>query len=207
MPVVTEEETRLVPRSLVIRRHPTGEVQHSENVQVARASQLTKARSRPAPVTNAPQKDHRPRALQMGVRTQCGVWLLPLGIGMLCALLLTIGGQFLVTWGTTLKDDAQYGWPRTTQVDHLVGHERDATIPTHFTAMNLKGQVYIFEIPGGDAEHTHLLIGPHLISPGADLAPVMLTFAGDTRHPDLIVSVKGLQMRFRNTGSSYEPMR
>jgi hypothetical protein len=125
---------------------------------------------------------------------------------MLCALLLAIGGHFLMEWGITLKDDLQYGRPRTTQVDHFVGLEHDTAIPTHFTAMNLNGQVYIFEMPGGDAEHTHLLVGPHLLGPGADLAPITLTFSGETHHPDLIVSVNGLQVRFRNTGSTYEPM-
>jgi hypothetical protein len=66
--------------------------------------------------------------------------------------------------------------------------------------------VYIFEVPGADAEHTHLLVGPHLLGPGADLAPVTLTFSGDAHHPDLVVSMNSLQVRFRNMGRTDEPM-
>ncbi|GHO63843.1 hypothetical protein KSC_027350 [Ktedonobacter sp. SOSP1-52] len=64
----------------------------------------------------------------------------------------------------------------------------------------------IFEVPGGDPEHARLLLGPRLVGPGADLAPLLLTFAGDARHPDLVVTVNGLQVMFRNTGTSYKPM-
>lgn len=207
MPVAIEEDTRLAPRSLVIRRHPVSQTQKVGKVQVARASQLTKTKSRPTSAIDVPPWHHQTTSpSHTRARKQSRSWSLLIGIGMLCAFLLAIGGQFLLEWGITLKDDMQYGRPRTTQVDHFVGHERDTSIPTHFTAINLKGQVYIFEVPGGDAEHTHLLVGPHLLGPGADLAPVTLTFSGDTSHPDLIVSVNGLQVRFRNIGSTYEPM-
>jgi hypothetical protein len=88
-----------------------------------------------------------------------------------------------------------------------VGHELDPHAPTHFTALNLRGQVVIFEVPGGDSQHARLLQGPHLVGPGADLAPLLLTFSGDARHPDLVVTVNGLQVMFRNTGRRYESMQ
>ena len=88
-----------------------------------------------------------------------------------------------------------------------MGHELEPHIETHFTALNLKGQVLIFEVPGGDPANTRLLQGPRLVGPGADLAPVTLTFSGDAKHPDLVVTVNGLQVMFRNTGTSYAPMR
>ncbi|GHO51385.1 hypothetical protein [Ktedonospora formicarum] len=164
MPVAIEEETRLAPRSLVIRRQPVSETQKAEKVQVARASQLTKTKPRPTSSLDVPPLQHQTTSSShTSVRKQSGSWPLPIGIGMLCAFLLAIGGQFLMEWSITLKDDIQYGRPRTTPLDHLVGHERDAAIPTHFTAINLKGQISIFEVPGGGAEHTHLLIGPHLL--------------------------------------------
>ncbi|GHO41913.1 hypothetical protein [Ktedonospora formicarum] len=207
MPVAIEEETRLAPRSLVVRHHPVRKTSESGNVQIARASQLTKTRSRSTSATDIPPWQHTASSIShMGARKIRGSWSLWIGVGMLCALFFSMVGQLLVVWGTTLKDDVQYGRPRTTHVDHFVGHERNASLPTHFTAINLQGQVYIFEMPGGDEEHTHLLIGPHLIDSGADLAPVTLTFLGDARHPDLVVNVNGLQVRFRNTGSSYEPI-
>jgi hypothetical protein len=67
--------------------------------------------------------------------------------------------------------------------------------------------VVSFEVLGGDPEHVRLLQGPHLVGTGADLAPVLLTFLGDARHPDLVVTVNGLQVMFRNTGRSYESMQ
>jgi len=67
------------------------------------------------------------------------------------------------------------------------------------------GQIYIVEIPGGQPNNSRLLVGPHLIGPGADLAPVTLSFVGDEHSPDLVISVDGVQMRFHNTGSTYVP--
>ena len=86
----------------------------------------------------------------------------------------------------------------------MVGHEH-GSIPTHFTALNLNGQVYIIEIPGGQADHSHILVGPRLYGPGSDLAVVSLSFIGDTHHPDLVVSIENIQVRFRNTGTTFVP--
>ncbi|GHO78062.1 hypothetical protein KSD_58330 [Ktedonobacter sp. SOSP1-85] len=48
----------------------------------------------------------------------------------------------------TIKDDIQYGRARTTKVDHFIVHERDTSILTRFTAINLKEQVSIFKVRG-----------------------------------------------------------
>jgi hypothetical protein len=110
----------------------------------------------------------------------------------------------LLHWGNTVVDDIHYGRPRTTQIDHFVGHEVDKT-PSHFIATNINGQVYIVEIPGGQANNAHLLIGPHLVGEGAELAPISLSFPGDPQHPDLLITVDSIQVRFHNTGSTYAP--
>jgi hypothetical protein len=85
-----------------------------------------------------------------------------------------------------------------------VGHEVGDTL-THFEASNVAGQIYVLEIPGGHPSGSHLLVGPHLIGPGADLAPVQLHFARNPAHPDLLVEVAGTLTRFQNTGTSYVP--
>lgn len=126
-------------------------------------------------------------------------------LGMVCTCLLLWIGQNLWAWGNTTVDDIRYGRPRTTQVDHFVGHETNKT-PSHFVAMNLNGQIYVLEIPGASPNTSHLLLGPHLFGPGADLAPVTLSFPGDPRHPDLLITVDGIQAKFHNTGSSYVPV-
>lgn len=69
--------------------------------------------------------------------------------------------------------------------------------------MNLRGQVTVLEIPGGNLRAAQLLVGSSLVGPGADLAPVTLTFVGEVHHPDLLVRVQRLQVRFHNTGKSY----
>jgi len=131
-------------------------------------------------------------------------WLIHLVFGMLITIGILWLGQFLWNWGQQTLDDLHYGRPRTTNVDHFVGHET-GTIPTHFTALNLNGQVSVIEIPGGQADHSHILVGPHLYGPGSDLAVVSLSFIGDTHHPDLVVSIENIQIRFRNTGSAFVP--
>ena len=124
-------------------------------------------------------------------------------LGMLCACFLIWLAGLLWNWGSTTLDDLHYGRPRTTQIDRYVGHE-SGPVPTHFVALNLAGQVSIIEIPGG-TNTARLLMGPHLIGPGAELAPVSLSFPGDPQHPDLLVTVQNIQTRFHNTGLAYEP--
>ncbi|GHO71435.1 hypothetical protein KSC_103270 [Ktedonobacter sp. SOSP1-52] len=207
MPATIEgEESRLAPRSLVVRRRPRSEPEKAPAVQTARASQFVKPRTQRPVTTEEVQEFSRPSALK-SKKSQRGSWLLPLGLGMVCALLLALALSMVLSWSGRLLDDVHYGYPRTTQVDHLVGHELDPHVQTHFTALNLKGQVLVFEVPGGDPQHSRLLQGPHLVGPGADLAPVTLTFSGDTLHPDLVVTVDGLQVVYHNTGTSYASMR
>jgi hypothetical protein len=127
-------------------------------------------------------------------------------LGMLMTVVLLWLGQLIWNWSQIVSDDLHYGRPRTTNVDHFVGHETGNTA-THFTALNLNGQVYVIEIPGGSPGTAHLLVGPRLIGVGADLAPVALSFPGDPQHPDLLVRVNGIEVRFRNASSAYEPVQ
>ena len=123
---------------------------------------------------------------------------------MLVMVLLVVVSQVVVPWAMKTADDLHYGYPRTTQEDHYVGHEQTQT-PSHFVAMNLQGQITVVELPGGNLRGAQLLVGPRLLGPGADLAPVRLGFVGDGKHPDLEVVVQGVQVRFHNTGKAYVP--
>lgn len=125
------------------------------------------------------------------------------GVGMLETVLLLLVSQVVVPWAMKTADDLYYGYPRTTQVDHYVGHEQAGT-PSHFVAMNLRGQITV-ELPGGNVRGAQLLVGPRLLGSGADLAPVRLRFVGDSQHPDLEVMVQGVQVCFHNTCTSYRP--
>src|SRR5947209_20249831 len=52
-------------------------------------------------------------------------WILILGIGMIIMLLLYVGFSMLGNWWTNHQLDATYGFPRTYQVEAVVGHNND----------------------------------------------------------------------------------
>jgi hypothetical protein len=124
------------------------------------------------------------------------------GLGMSFTLLILCAWLCISAWGSAQLDTLRYGYPRTFQVDRAVGHEVERTT-SHFIATNDHGQIYVLEIPGGNPSHSHLLLGPHLIGPSAELAPVILDFQGNPQHPDLLVEVFNTQTRFLNTGATY----
>ena len=130
--------------------------------------------------------------------------LVLVGVGMLVTVVVWLVSQAVVPWAMKTADDVRYGYPRTTQEDHDVGHEQGG-ISSHFVAMNLQGQITVVELPGGNLKGAQLLVGPRLLGPGADLAPVRLDFVGESKHPDLEVVVQGVQVRFHNTGKAYVP--
>src|SRR6266498_1988829 len=85
-------------------------------------------------------------------------------------LLLLLLGYLLLTpvftWGQRRLDDLRYGFPRATQLDGFVGHGEESGDPTHLMALNLRRQISILELPGGDPTKTRVLAGPYLV--GAD---------------------------------------
>ena len=122
-------------------------------------------------------------------------------VSMLVMLLLLWTGQHFWSWASNQLDTMRYGYPRTTQVTRDVGHGGSS----HFIATNEGGQIYVLEIPEGQVAAAHLLVGPRLMGPGADLAPVHLSFIGAAQHPDLLLDVQGIVTRFHNTGTTYVP--
>jgi hypothetical protein len=119
-------------------------------------------------------------------------WLLLVGIGMLVTLLLWVAGMSVVQQARSLLATWRYGIPRTAQYDAVVGHADSRAHPSHFIAVNLNGQVWVFELPGGDGTHARIYLGPHL-PPGEALEPVTLQFrdlSGDKK-PDMVILVDG----------------
>ena len=205
MPTVIEDDpfVEKVPCSAL--RHRTIQADTTQQeflVLTPRASQPKSSHAPDIHTTGVPLPRKRVFRIWREVRE---AWLIYLILGMLMTIGLLWIGQLLWNWGNTVSDDLHYGRPRTTNVNQFVGHETGNT-PSHFVAVNLNGQVYVMEIPGGSTNASHLLIGPHLIGSGADLAPVSLSFLGDPHHPDLLITVNGIQVRFHNTGDTYVPM-
>lgn len=78
-------------------------------------------------------------------------WLLYVGVALFLVLLGYVGITDFSNWWQGHQDDITYGMPRTYQTDAVVGHNGDSTAhPSHFTAENLKGIIFVVEFPGGD---------------------------------------------------------
>ncbi len=102
--------------------------------------------------------------------------LLYLGIGMLGMLTLWSVLTAAITWFHTTMDDIHYGRPRTFQTDQFVGHGENNGVPSHFIAINFHGRIEVIEMPGGDATHARIYMGPQLYVDNSDLVPVTLAF-------------------------------
>ncbi len=127
-------------------------------------------------------------------------WLLYVGLGMIAALALWALSTAALAWGTNQYNNIVYGYPRTFQTNAIVGHNDGTANPSHFIAVNLKGQIIIFELPGGDPSKSTDYIGPDLIGPQDDMLPVTLSFQ-DVNHdgaPDMVVHVADKNFNFCN---------
>jgi hypothetical protein len=136
-------------------------------------------------------------------------WLLFVGVGMIAMLALWVLGTILVNWWNVTQDDWHYGRPRTFQIDAVVGHNDSPTNPSHFIAINLNRHVEVIELPGGDAAHAKIYIGPTLFGDGEDVTPVTLTFKdvnGDGK-PDMLVHVQDQTVVFLNENSTFRPQK
>ena len=182
----------LAPKSAVRYRPVDLDVATEEPPRITRAS-------RTQPTSKLPQLRRRPFSRQPR-------FLLPVGLGMILMLLVVIAGSVVLGWMQTASDDLRYGRPRTFQMDAFVGHETGST-PSHFIALNLQGQIEIIEIPGGDATHARMYIGPRIYGPGADLVPVTLRFVASAQphHPDMLIVFQNTQVVFHNVNGTFAP--
>ncbi len=134
--------------------------------------------------------------------------LLYLGIGMIAMLLLWTILTSVLGWFTTTMNDIRYGRPRTYQIDSFVGHSEQGGTPSHFIAINLNRRIEIIELPGGDATHAKIYLGPQLYGANDDLTPVTLSFAdvnGDHK-PDMIVNFQSSRIVFINDRGGFRPL-
>lgn len=143
-------------------------------------------------VVSRPTRSSRRIVLPSGVRQALASWRM----SAIAYLLLLVLGYLLLTpifaWGQQRLDDVRYGFPRAVQLNGFVGHNEALGEPTHLIALNLRGQISIMELPGGDAADIRTLPGPYLI--GADSQFVVPHLAlrdvnGDAR-PDLLLQLR-----------------
>jgi len=169
----------------------------------AKATRVRRVPTMPTtlPHTPRPKQTSRPRARIHP--------LFFLGVGMLATLALLAVLSVVTSWFTTTLDDLRYGRPRTFQIDAYVGHNEAPGMPSHFLAVNLHGRIEIIELPGGDASHARIYIGPQLYGSDADLIPVTLSFidVNSDKKPDMIINFQGTRVVFINDNGGFRPMR
>jgi len=134
-------------------------------------------------------------------------WSVYLVTGMATMTALVIGLYSLGSWWQGVQDRWTYGYPRTYQTDAVVGHNHDSSShPSHFVAVNLRGQVEVFELPAGDPTRVRIFLGPLLSGEGADQVVVTISFA-DIDHdgtPDLILHYGDNAEVLYNKGGTFQ---
>jgi hypothetical protein len=136
-------------------------------------------------------------------------WLLYFSVSMLAMLALWVGFQMLGSWWSAHQEDATYGFPRTYQVDAVVGHDDSAAHPTHFVFLNLKGRVVIIELPGGKVAQARIYNGPAIIGGNPEQTPVTADFQdvnGDGKL-DMFVTIGTQQFTYLNDGAQFKPQQ
>lgn len=182
-PVETEEDYFEPPRS---RSSAIRYVDRQGNQVIQRGQQRIVIHDEPPP-----RKSH---------------WMLTLGIGMIIMLLLYIGFTWAGNWWTEHQLDATYGFPRTYQVDAVVGHNNDSQVnPSHFIFLNLNGHVEIIELPAGDASKAKIYIGPTLFSDNAPLIPVTGEFKNVDGKEEMIVHIQNQEIIYVSDGTTFKP--
>ena len=118
-----------------------------------------------------------------------------LGVGALVLLLLWWGLSQALTWGTNELNYIRYGYPRTFQMDAVVGQGDSQQHPSHFIALNLHGNVLIIDFPGGDPSKARYFQITGVLGPNSDLDPVTLSFVDVNKNgqPDMLINIGGVQ--------------
>ncbi len=201
MPTLTEDVEdipRAIPRS-AIRHRPLGPHATPAPFVVVQTPRATRGKPHHEPHTTG-----GPPSGASGSRERT---ILTLGVGMVLTFVLIFLGQLGLTWVNVNLDDLHYGRPRTFQMDAVVGHGDSAANPIHFVVLNLHGHIQIIELPGGDAAHAKIYVGPTIYGPGADLVPVIVQFPDPrhAHHPEMVVRFQNSQVVFHNTGEGFTP--
>ena len=126
-------------------------------------------------------------------------------IGMLITVALLVSLALLSSWWQGFQDDVHYGYPRTSHLDAVVGHEDSPSNRTHFIFINLHGHIQVIEIPGGDPAHTRIYTGPTLYGSGQDRIPVTGEIVKDQGKANLLVHVGSQEFLFVNDGTTFHP--
>ncbi len=191
-----EPDTR-PPRSAMRYQHTLPHQYRGQTVLPTPPEQLRRQRL----TGNAPGQQQRP------LTRRSRLWSLYLVTGMLAMTALVAGVSSVGSWWQHVQDDWTYGHPRTYQTDAVVGHNHDSpSHQSHFLAVNLRGQVEVFELPAGDPTKVRVFLGPTILGEGADQVVVTIGFA-DIDHdgtPDLVLRYGDNAEVLYNKGGTFQ---
>ena len=129
-----------------------------------------------------PQERVRPRR-----RFHPLVWA---GVTLFIMVFGFVAFSSLSAWIQAKQDDLIYGQMRHFEVNAVVGHNDSSKSPSHFTAENNNGNIFVIELPGGSASKAKIFQITTI--PGNDgNPPVRVTFQ-DVNHdgkPDMVVQI------------------
>ena len=190
-----ESDTR-PPRSAMRYQHTLPHQYRGQTVLPTPPQQLRRQRL----TGNAPGQQPRPP------KRRNKHWSVYLVTGMATMTVLVIGLYSVGSWWQGVQDRWTYGYPRTYQIDTVVGHNHDSpSHPSHFLAVNLKGHLEVFELPAGDPTKVRVFLGPTIVGNGADQVVVTISFV-DLDHdgtPDMVIHYGDSEEVFSNKGGTF----
>jgi hypothetical protein len=192
-----DEQSGRPPRSGIRYQHTLPHQNRGQTVLPTPPQQLRRQRL----TGNAPGQQPR------SPRRRSKHWSVYLVTGMVTMTALVVGLYGLGNWWQGVQDQWTYGYPRTYQVDAVVGHNHDSSShPTHFVVVNLKGHIEVFELPAGDPTKVRVFLGPILSGEDADQVVVTISFV-DLDHdgtPDLVLRYGDSAEVFYNKGGTFQ---
>src|SRR5260370_1311564 len=116
--------------------------------------------------------------------------LLYVGIALFAIVAIWQGLNGLGYWWQQKQDDLQFGKNRVFTTDAVVGHNDSPQSPSHFIAVNDKGNIYVIELQGDDPNKSHIY-NITTIEDNTNNPPVVLFFQHLTRSGrlDMIVQI------------------
>jgi len=102
-----------------------------------------------------------------------------------------------------------YGYPRTFQMNAVVGHADSAESPSHFIAINLNRRIEIIEFPGGDPTTARVFLGPTLVGDSQELTPITLSFKDVTGNGklDMLIHIQDQIIVMVNDNGTFRPAK
>ncbi len=192
-----DEQYTRPPRSGIRYQHTLPGQYRGQTVLPTPPQQLRRQRL----TGNAPGPQHH------APRRRSKHWSVYLVTGMATMTALVIGLYSVGSWWQGVQDRWTYGYPRTYQTDAVVGHNHDSRAhPSHFVALNVRGQVEVFELPAGDPTKVRVFLGSLLSGAGADQVVITISFA-DIDHdgtPDLILHYGDSAEVLYNKGGTFQ---